>query len=387
MFTSKRVVAIVGAVLCGLTAAGHAEPIDCQKNVVRSALKYKRTFLRVHQQCLDKDNAGKISGPCPNNVPDPGAAIPKLQSTRAKAVAKIAEKCTFPADLTANSYPLDCSYEAIATGKEGDCADNIVASSANFADCLLCWKEAELAQFVGTLYASHAVELCGSLDASSTTCSDFPCTTPLPVQRDLGFGTSGSEYDCQRGIAREGNKYLVTRERVLEKCALAGGTRANCLDGTFDGGRTQGNLAKAEGRKAAGIMRKCGNRVPVADPPYCCRTGAMNACMVSTSRDDCEMNLGGQVMENKTCELGSCAPVTGPTKPFTWWENCPEPNTCGTAVALATIDDVIDCIDATADLIVDELLCIQFRQNGGADWPCPSETVTTTTTSTTTSTT
>ena len=73
---------------------------------------------RLHQQCLDKDNALKIDGPCPNNVPDPAAAIPKLASARAKAVAKIADKCTFPGDLTANGYPLDCAYEAIATGKE-----------------------------------------------------------------------------------------------------------------------------------------------------------------------------------------------------------------------------------------------------------------------------
>src|SRR5262245_34005468 len=98
--TTRFVGTLALALLCAFTAVpAGAEPVDCQKNVVRNALKYKRTFLRVHQQCLDKDNAGKISGPCPNDVPDPGAAIPKLASARAKAVEKIAEKCTFPGDL------------------------------------------------------------------------------------------------------------------------------------------------------------------------------------------------------------------------------------------------------------------------------------------------
>jgi hypothetical protein len=97
------------------------------------------------------------------------------------------------------------------------------------------------------------------------------------------------------------------------------------------------------------------------------------------------MNLGGQVQEDKECNLGTCDPVPGPNKPITWWENCPEPNTCGTAVPLTDLDDVIDCIDTTADLVTDELLCLQFRGNGGADWPCPAEGTPTTTTTTATS--
>jgi len=45
---------------------------------------------------------------------------------------------------------------------------------------------------------------------------------------------------------------------------------------------------------------------------------------------------------------------------------CPE-----TGAPLATRNDMIACIDDTADQIVDELLCWQFPANGGADWPCP----------------
>jgi hypothetical protein len=29
------------------------------------------------------------------------------------------------------------------------------------------------------------------------------------------------------------------------------------------------------------------------------------------------------------------------------------------------------CVDSVADRVVDRLLCLQLRANGGADWPCP----------------
>jgi hypothetical protein len=43
-----------------------------------------------------------------------------------------------------------------------------------------------------------------------------------------------------------------------------------------------------------------------------------------------------------------------------------------TGTALASRNDLVACLDATADQIVAELLCVQFRGNGGADWLCPA---------------
>src|SRR5262249_55060624 len=86
----------------------------------------------------------------------------------------------------------------------------------------------------------------------------------------------------------------------------------------------------------------------------------------ATSRGDCTMNLGGQVQEGKTCSAGSCAPVMG-MQAITWWGICRE-----TGAALASRDDLVKCLDDTADLVVDELMCLQFRGNGGADWPWPA---------------
>jgi hypothetical protein len=83
------------------------------------------------------------------------------------------------------------------------------------------------------------------------------------------------------------------------------------------------------------------------------------------------VNLGGQVQEGKTCDAGSCAPQPGSQK-ITWWGFCPEADTCP-GTALSTLDDLISCVDDSADAIVDELLCFQFPRNGHADWPCPSD--------------
>ena len=156
-------------------------------------------------------------------------------------------------------------------------------------------------------------------------------------------------------------KYLLTREKTLEKCALAGGTQATCLaDLTI-----QLKLQKAEMKKQALIQNKCGNRHPVPSPPFCCRTAQPQVCSAATSRDDCTMNLGGDVMEGKSCNAGTCQSLMG-NQSITWWALCPE-----TGTALATRDDLIACVDVSADQIVDELLCLQFRGNGGLDWPCP----------------
>ena len=44
----------------------------------------------------------------------------------------------------------------------------------------------------------------------------------------------------------------------------------------------------------------------------------------------------------------------------------------GTDVAASAPDiEVITCVDTSANEVIDELLCLEFRGNGGADWPCP----------------
>ena len=91
-------------------------------------------------------------------------------------------------------------------------------------------------------------------------------------------------------------------------------------------------------------------------------------CTAAADRDDCVMNLGGTLQNNKVCGMGNtCDPLPG-MQQITWWSSCPESDTCpGTSVT--TLDNLIDCVDTTADAITDELLCLQFPSG----WPCPSD--------------
>jgi hypothetical protein len=89
--------------------------------------------------------------------------------------------------------------------------------------------------------------------------------------------------------------------------------------------------------------------------------------VLAADRADCTDNIGGEVQEGKACVAGSCDPTPGQQE-ITWWENCPNED-CGSA-PLATIDDLIACVDDAANDTVDNLLCQQFAPGGG--WCSPS---------------
>jgi hypothetical protein len=355
------VVALSAAALLFAAAPSsvRADAASCQKAIVKGLAKYKKTYLKSFVKCLKKQNNGDIPGPCPD-----AAASAKIADKKSDVVAKIAASCT-PADLTTLNYRTDCAYEMGTAGKEGSCEALAVGTDPTLlAQCLACWKEAELAEYIAILFASHVTELCGVPTGTSASCSDLECVSlPLPDQRDL----TGGEGDCQLGIGKAGTKYLLKREKTLEKCALAGGTAAACLADAD----VQAKLAKIETSKQTKIHRKCGNRDPALSPAFCCRVGMGNACSAATSRNDCVMNLMGEVKEDQICGMGgTCDPVMG-NKQITWWTSCPESNMCP-GTALSTLDDLITCVDDSADAIVDKLMCLQFRGGGGTDWPCPA---------------
>ena len=348
-------VAAIAALLLPILPA-HADPAGCQKQIVKQLLKFEKTYLKADGKCLDIKNKLDLPGPCPDLT-----AETKIDGVEATVSAKIARVCTM-SDLTALGFPGDCAFEAATQGVEGQCAALPVTTVEEFVTCLRCWKAAELAEYLAILYASQAMEVCDDdLGPTSTDCSDLDCTTPLPDQRNLGDTSEGF---CQKGIGKAGIKYLVVRAKTLVTCALLGMTRAQCLADLT----VQDKLAAAALKKETVIKNKCGNRDPIPSPPFCCKTTG-NDCVAAADRTDCVDNQGGQVQEGKTCGLGgTCESVPG--NQFTWWGYCPENTTCPGA-ALTTLDDAIACIDASADTIVDELLCLQLRGNGGADWPCP----------------
>ena len=337
----------------------------CKKTVVKVLANYKKALLKQGGKCLDKENRLVIPGPCPDAV-----TSAKVLKANAKVKTKIAAKCTL-AQLTGPGglgYRTDCAYETgDLAGREAQCAALAVTSTDEFAECMKCWKGAELSEYLAILYASHASEVCGGdLGETSSVCSDLDCATPLPEQRNLG---DNSENDCQRGIGKAGIKYLLKREKIIEKCLLKGCDRADCLAGTCAVVPTVPvQLQRAEAQKEAIIKNACGgNRDPSPSAPFCCRTGVANQCTLTpTTRPDCEAIAGASVQEGKLCDAGMLKCMPAP-KTITWWNNCPESDGCPGA-PVTSINELIACVDSSADAIVEELLCIQFP-----GYPCPVE--------------
>ena len=68
------------------------------------------------------------------------------------------------------------------------------------------------------------------------------------------------------------------------------------------------------------------------------------------------------------CGAGlTCENPPGNARHITWWGFCPESETCP-GTALTTLDDLIACVDTSADAILDEVLCLQFPSS----YPCAS---------------
>jgi hypothetical protein len=348
-------IAVVAVAMATLAHATTDPTVLCQKTIVQQLLKYEKTYLKSHIKCLDNENKGVIAGPCPD-----AAAAAKIQLTNSKVRAKIAMKCTQP-QITSLGYRADCAYESAPAGREAQCAALPVTTPDEFAECLKCWKGAESSELIALLYASHANEVCGgSLDETSPVCSDLDCTTPLPDQHNLG---ATGENDCQRMVSKQGVLYALKRQKTLEKCLLLGGTKASCLADPV----LQLKLAQAETKKQTTIKSKCGNRAPSPATSFCCQCGTGNACMVITDRATCEGTAGCNVQEGKSCDGGTLKCTPGPHT-ITWWGNCPESGTCPGAT-LTTLDDLIACVDTSADAITDELLALQFPTS----YPSPTE--------------
>src|SRR6185369_5424302 len=126
-------------------------------------------------------------------------------------------------------------------------------------------------------------------------------------------------------------------------------------------------LGKAETQKQTRIKNKCGNRAPSSTTTFCCQCGTGNQCMVIADRGTCAATAGCNVQEGKTCDGGTLKCVPGPHT-ITWWSNCPESDTCP-GTTLTTLDDLIACVDTSADSITDELLSLQFPTS----YPSPTE--------------
>src|SRR5262249_49859114 len=163
------VVWMVGIAALALVTPAQGDPTTCQETIAKQLQRFKKTYLKSRVKCLRLENLGRIGGPCPDQT-----AQDKIDQTTLSVTASIAAACSL-GDASMLGFAGDCALEAGTTGAEGDCADPLqhpVTTPEEFAQCLECWKAAEMSEFVALLFASHAQEECGgSLDETSPRCS------------------------------------------------------------------------------------------------------------------------------------------------------------------------------------------------------------------------
>ena len=69
---SFRIAAALVAI--ALAAPAHADTAKCEKTLLSGLRKYKKTYLKAFEKCLDAENEGKIGG-TPPVCPDMAAQV------------------------------------------------------------------------------------------------------------------------------------------------------------------------------------------------------------------------------------------------------------------------------------------------------------------------
>src|SRR5215469_17531160 len=87
---STHIASLGGAfVLVAVVKIAYADPVVCQKQVIKTLASFKKISLTATEKCLDKENQGKLPGPCPDT-----ATQLKIQKKSTSATDKISTSCT-----------------------------------------------------------------------------------------------------------------------------------------------------------------------------------------------------------------------------------------------------------------------------------------------------
>jgi hypothetical protein len=217
--------------------------LGCQRAIGKAGQKYKKSYLKAWQKCLDDDLTGKG---CDTFKRD--GLIAGAQTTFLFGIAK---KCNpsllFDAPPAGIGFAQSCNLPAASVDDdEAQCQGLSVNSRDSLALCLICWKKAALNEVLKAENPCRA----GSLPPGA----NFPCGTPPPSCPSDSAGIT-----CERKIAKAGNTYFLAREKAFERCL--DGVRAGKTAGPCPDANAQKKIAAADAKKTA-LVQKCGSLPP-----------------------------------------------------------------------------------------------------------------------------
>jgi hypothetical protein len=223
---------VVAAALGALLGAGtaSAEPVKCQRTILKESSKLARTRAKALQRCEDRKLLGALPGATdcvaePKTAGNLARAESKLRRALAKACGGPDRTCGTPDDET----PASLGWPGVCPDFEGHGCSNAITGCTDIADCLICIDAAAIDQAVALYYDG----LAPSLD------------------RDLA--------KCRRTIGKEMARFLDAKTKALTRCwdARHQGQHANPCPSPGDG-KAAAKIATAESKARAKVCRACG---------------------------------------------------------------------------------------------------------------------------------
>lgn len=223
----RRVAVLTVGIALGLGAArGDAEPVRCQRTILKAASKLAESEMRTLVRCEE----GKLKGIYPATtdctVLTAAKSETKLRSAIAKACGGDDQDC---ASLGDNDAPATIAWPSTCPDFRGVGCTNSIVSCDDIATCLLCINDAAIDDAVSLYYGSQT-----------------PSTPGSALNR------------CQATIGKATAAFFAARTRALAKCwdARHTGKHQSACPSPGDG-KAAGAIAKAEAKKDAAIAKAC----------------------------------------------------------------------------------------------------------------------------------
>jgi len=223
---ARVTVLAVAAILTAFATCADADPVRCQRDILKAASKLAQSEMRTLVRCEDNKLRGVFPAATDCTALTSAKSESKLRKVIAKACGGDDRDCT---TLTGNDAPAELAWPTACPDFEGAGCTNAIVGCDDIATCLLCVNDAAIDQAVTLYYGSHAASTPGSA-----------------LNR------------CQRAIGKATAAFFTAKTRALAKCWNARhlGKHANACPSPGDG-KAAAAIAKAEAKKVRTIAQAC----------------------------------------------------------------------------------------------------------------------------------
>ncbi|MEO7438330.1 MAG: hypothetical protein ABI080_22835, partial [Candidatus Binatia bacterium] len=228
---SRHVVAIVlsFAASAVLAVTAHADPLKCQRSILKDSGKFAQAEIKALQKCEDGRLKGKIFTACSADA-KANTAIAKAETKMRAAISKNCGGADKICGAGGDDDSLgSISWPGVCPDFEGMGCTNTITNCNGISDCLVCINDKAIDQAISLYY--------GSL---------------VPNQ-------SGDILKCQTAIGKATAAFFASKTKALGKCwdARYKSKHGNVCPAPGDG-KAVAAIDKAEAKKIASICKACG---------------------------------------------------------------------------------------------------------------------------------